>query len=98
MDQIHDHFLKILASYLLRFHRIGCLWESKGEGSKNFLPEPDSSKNFWQLGRQVATLFPPLSIGLKKYGLKKIGRHFEIQKDIYGPQKYYEINRKEFKL
>ena len=60
MDQIYDHFLKILASYLLRFHQIACLPESKGEGSKNFLPEPDSSKTFWQLGCQVATLFAPL--------------------------------------
>ena len=72
MGLIYDHFLKIIASYLLRFHRIACLWESKGEGSKNFLPEPDSSKTFWQLGCQVAKLFPPLGLtvqgGLKFFG------------------------------
>ena len=27
---------------------------------QNFLPESNSSKTFWQLGCQVATLFPPL--------------------------------------
>ena len=60
MYQIFDHFLKILVSFLLRFHRIACLLESAGQGSKNFLSEPHSSKSFWQLGCQVATLSPPL--------------------------------------
>ena len=34
--------------------------KKEGERSKNFLSEPDSSKTFWQLGCQVAALFPPL--------------------------------------
>ena len=60
MDKKYEYFLKILVSFLLCFYRIACLWESAEERSKNFLPEPDSSKTFWQLGCQVATLFPPL--------------------------------------
>ena len=43
-----------------------------GEGSKNFLPEPDSSKTFWQLGCQVATLFPPLPMSGVIYNYIKV--------------------------
>ena len=44
------------------YHQIVLLQESGGEGSKNFLPESNSSKTFWQLGCQVATLFRPLPL------------------------------------
>ena len=54
------YFLQILILFLLRYHRIVWSWECVGEWSKIFLPEADSSKSFWQLGCQVATLFAPL--------------------------------------
>ena len=57
---IKVHFVEILISFLFHYHWIVWLRKSLGEGSKIFLPDPDSSKTFWQLGCQVATLFPPL--------------------------------------
>ena len=60
MDKKHVHFVKILITFFLRLHQIIGLRVNAGEGSKNLLPEPDSSNAFWQLGCQVAALFTPL--------------------------------------
>ena len=62
MDPKYVHFVKVSISFILLYYQIVRLQESAGERSKNFLSEPDSSKTFWQLGCQVATLFPPLLI------------------------------------
>ena len=55
--------VKILISFLL--HPI-C---SIARRVKTFLPQPDSSKTFWQLGCQVAALFPPLQVTFTVYSI-----------------------------
>ena len=58
------YFVRILMISYLRYHQIVYLWDRAGDGSKKFLPAPDSLTTFWQPGCQVAAIFTPLHKGL----------------------------------